>query len=129
MKARGACIGLITCAAIVAGCGGGDDAGEGAAAPKKQTLAQRHAEIERDPYELRCGDMKDKLASADITRIVQVALANDAKIAGLTQLQAGQSIFFAMTELCKDKPASYQPARAAIAGVRSGEWRADLGTP
>ena len=69
MKARGACIGLITCAAIVAGCGGGDDAGdEDTAVPKKQTLAQRHAEIERDPYELRCGDMKDKVASADITR-------------------------------------------------------------
>ena len=129
MKARTTLIGLMSCAAIAAGCGNGDEGEQSAGAPKKQTLAQRHAELERNPYAIRCADMKDKLASADITRVVQVALANDAGIRGLTQLQAGQSIFFAMTELCKTKPASYQPAHAAIAGVRSGEWRADLGTP
>ena len=40
-----------------------------------------------------------------------------------------QSIFFAITEVCKGKPGSYKPARPAIAGVRSGEFVADLESP
>jgi hypothetical protein len=55
-----------------------------------------------------------------------VALADDAKIRGLNRLQASQSIYYAITELCKSKPGSYQPAEDAIAGVRSGEFRAQL---
>ena len=57
---------------------------------------------------------------------VQNALADDAKIRGLNQLQASQSIYFAITELCKAKPDSYRPAKDAIAAVRSGELRAEL---
>ena len=47
----------------------------------------------------------------------------------LNRLRASQSIFFAITELCKGKPASYRPARPAISGVRSGEFVADLSAP
>ena len=61
--------------------------------------------------------------------MVQYALADDAKIPGLNRLRASQSIYFAITELCKGKPGSYKPARPAIAGVRSGEYLADLGAP
>jgi hypothetical protein len=57
---------------------------------------------------------------------VQYALADDAKIRGLNRLQASQSIYFAITELCKAKPGSFRPAKDAIAGVRSGEFRAQL---
>ena len=57
---------------------------------------------------------------------MQNALASDAKIRGLNQLQASQSIFYAITELCKSKPGSYRPAKDAIAAVRSGELRAEL---
>ena len=89
----------------------------------RQTAA-RHAQLEKNPYDLRCADLRDKLASADITRTVQNALASDAKIRGLNQLQASQSIFYAITELCKAKPGSYRPAKDAIAAVRSGELRA-----
>jgi hypothetical protein len=60
---------------------------------------------------------------------VQYALADDAKIRGLTRLQSSQSIFYAITELCEERPSSYEPAEDAIAAVRSGELRADLGTP
>ena len=69
---------------------------------------------------------RDKLAAARITRTVQVALADDAKIRGLNRLQASQSIYYAITELCKSQPGSYRPAEDAIAGVRSGEFRAQL---
>jgi hypothetical protein len=119
---------LLACAALAAGCGNDDESGSDPAA-KRVSLAQRHAQLEKDPYALRCADIRDKLASARITRIVQYALADDAKIRGLNRLHASQSIFYAITELCKAKPGSYQPANDAIAGVRSGKYRADLGAP
>jgi hypothetical protein len=118
---------LLACAALAVGCG--DDEPDSEPAKKGVSLAQRHAQIEKNPYDLRCSDTRDKVASADITRRVQYALADDAQIPGLNRLQASQSIFFAITELCKAKPGSYQPATDAIAGVRSGKYRADLGAP
>jgi hypothetical protein len=120
--------GLVLCAAVAAGCG--EEAPEEQAAKKPTiTVAERTAQLDQDPYDLRCADLADKVASADMTRRVQYALADDAKIPGLYRLRASQSIFFAITEICKEKPASYQPARPAIAGVRSGEFVADLGAP
>jgi hypothetical protein len=130
MRTRQLFVALAASAAVAAGCGDDEPAGEAAANAAKQNstagLAKRHAQLERDPYALRCGDIRDKLASADITRIVQYALADEAQIRGLNRLQASQSIFFAITELCKAKPDSYRPANDAIAGVRSGEFRAKL---
>ena len=128
MAAQRALIALALCGAIAAGCGDNDDA-EQAAAPGKPTLAQRQAQLETDPYDLRCADIRDKVNSARMTRIVQYALADDAKIPGLNRLQAGQSIFYAITELCEAKPDSDRPARKAVAAVRSGKYRADLATP
>ena len=120
--------GLVLCAAVATGCG--------EAAPEKQaakepsvTLAERQAQLDQDPYDLRCADLADKVASARMTRRVQYALADDAAIPGLDRLRASQSIFFAITEVCKGKPGSYKPARPAISGVRSGEFVADLATP
>ena len=118
---------LAVCAAVATGCGEAES--ELPAATPQATLAERQAQLERDPYDLRCADLSDKVASARMTRIVQFALADDAKVRGLSRLRASQSIFYAITEVCKGEPGSYQPARTAIAGVRSGEYRADLGTP
>ncbi len=120
--------GLVLCAAVATGCG--------EAAPEKQaakepavTIAERQAQLDQDPYDLRCADLADKIASARMTRRVQYALADDSAIPGLDRLRASQSIFYAITEVCKGKPGSYKPARPAISGVRSGEWVADLSTP
>jgi hypothetical protein len=127
MRARHTLIGLASCAAIAAGCGDDDNQTAGSQGKAKTvSVAERHALLKTDPYALRCSDIRDKLAAADITRTVQVALADDAKIRGLNRLQASQSIYYAITELCKSKPGSYQPAEDAIAGVRSGEFRAEL---
>jgi hypothetical protein len=122
-------IALAACAALAAGCG--EDASDEAGGPTAERvgLAERHALLEQDPYALRCSDIEDKVASADISRRVQYALADEARIKGLNRLQSSQSIYYAITELCKDRPGSYQPADHAIAAVRSGELRADLGTP
>jgi hypothetical protein len=120
--------GLVLCAAVATGCG--------EAAPEKQAakpayvaVAERTAQLDQDPYDLRCADLADKVASASMTRRVQYALADDAEIPGLDRLRASQSIFYAITEVCKGKPGSYKPARPAISGVRSGEFVADLSTP
>jgi hypothetical protein len=126
MSRRQTLIGLIACGAIAAGCGDDETGAGGKNEPKRVDVAARHAELEKNPYDLRCADMRDKVASARITRIVQYALADDAKIRGLNRLQASQSIFYGMTELCKAQPGSYRPAKEAIAGVRSGEFRVDL---
>jgi hypothetical protein len=119
---------LLACAALAVGCGDDGEPGSEPAAARAG-LAQRHAQLEKNPYALRCADIRDKVASARLTRIVQYALADDAKIRGLNRLRASQSIFYAITELCKAKPGSYQPADDAVAAVRSGKYRADLGAP
>jgi hypothetical protein len=118
----------MACAAIAAGCGGddGDTSTKAADEAKPVDVAARTAQLERNPYDLRCSDLSDPVASARMSRVVQYALADDAKIRGMNRLQASQSIYFAITELCKAKPGSYQPAKDAIAAVRSGELRAEL---
>jgi hypothetical protein len=126
MSRRQTLIAFVACGTIAAGCGDGD-AGSGSKAQAKPVdLAARHAQLEKNPYDITCADIRDKVASAYITRVVQVALADDAKIPGLNRLQASQSIFYGITELCRAKPGSYRPAKDAIAGVRSGEFRAEL---
>ena len=120
--------GLVLCAAVAAGCG--EEAPEERAVKDPSVaLAERQAELEQDPYDLRCADLADEVASAEMTRRVQYALADDAKIPRLNRLRASQSIYFAITEICKEKPGSYKPARPAIAAVRNGEYLADLGAP
>ena len=118
---------VVLSAAVAAGCGA--EASEERAAKPSISIAERQVQLEQDPYDLRCSDLVDKVASARMTRIVQYALADAARIPGLTRLRASQSIFFGITEVCKGKPGSYKPARPAISGVRNGEYLADLGSP
>lgn len=131
MSTRTTLIPFIAAAAFAAGCGddgsGGGSTDE-AKAPKPSPAA-RQAQLEKDPYDLRCRDLSDPITMARATRIVQNALADDAKIPDLNRLQASQSIYYAITEICKEKPGDFRPAEPAIASVRTGEYRADLGTP
>ena len=122
---------LALCAAFATGCGDDAPVQEERAAAKAPAadMAERQAQLDQDPYDLRCADLADKVASARMTRRVQYALADDARIPGLNRLRASQSIFFAITEVCKGKPGSYKPARPAISGVRDGEFVADLSKP
>jgi hypothetical protein len=129
MRTSAILTGLVVSAAVAAGCGEDTPQERAAAKDPAAVLAEREAQLEQDPYDLSCADVADKVASASLTRRVQYALADDARIRGMSRLRASQSIFFAITEICQDKPASYKPARPAIAGVRSGEFVADLGAP
>jgi hypothetical protein len=128
MKTSVILTGLVVSAAVAAGCGD-DTSQERAAKAPAVTLAERQVQLEQDPYDLACADLADKVASARMTRRAQYALADDARIPGMSRLRASQSIYFAITEICKGKPASYKPARPAIASVRSGEFVADLDSP
>lgn len=119
--------GLVLCGAVAAGCGEAAPEEQAAKAPTV-TLTERRAQLDQNPYDIRCADLADKVNSAGMTQMVQYALADDARIPRLNRVRASQSIFFAMTEICKAKPGSYEPARPAISGVRSGEFLADLRT-
>lgn len=106
------------------GCGG-DSRQEAAAKPRPTATADPN----KDPYAINCGDLADPLAAGEMSRRATVKLARKADISGLSQLRASQSIYFAMTELCKENDASYTPAADAVAAVERGEYRADLGAP
>ena len=121
--------GLVLCAAVATGCGEDGGAPPAKAPEPVVDLAERQAAARPGPVRpaLRGPGRQGRVGG--MTRRVQYALADDAKIPGLNRLRASQSIFFAITEVCKGKPGSYKPARPAIAGVRSGEYLADLGSP
>jgi hypothetical protein len=104
------------------------DSDEPRAEPKAPKLAAARA-IDGDPYALACGHVRDQQKWARVTRRATVAIADHEKFAPLNRLQATQSLFYAMTELCKGRPASYEPAQAAVSAVQRGEYRANLGTP
>jgi uncharacterized lipoprotein YajG len=117
---------LAVSAVLLAACGGEDE--ESRKKPKAPQLASAVV-IDGDPYAIACGHVRDQQKWADVTRRATVALSDRERITGLSRLQATQSIFFAMTELCKGKPASREPAGAAVEAVRQGKYRADLGAP
>jgi hypothetical protein len=113
-------------AATVSACGAGDSASRHAA--KGPPLASAAA-LEQHPYAISCGHVTDQEHWAEQTRLATVTIADDVRMRGLNRLQKTQSLFYAMTELCKGRPPSYQPAATAIKAVRSGRYRADLNQP
>lgn len=113
---------LVTCAAMLAaGCGEDESPKAAAKAPLASAAA-----LERDPHALSCGHVTDQLEWADETRRATVAIADGMRTPGLNRLRRTQSLFYALTELCKDRPASHQPVDAAIDAVKAGRYRADL---
>lgn len=131
MNTRHTLVALMAAAALTAGCGNDDD-GDGSAAGSGPTgqakvvdVAERRAQLEQDPYAVRCSDIRDEHSTRN-TRMVQHALAADVKVSGMSELAVSQSIYYALTEVCKSKPGSHEPAKDAIAGVRSGKYRAEL---
>jgi uncharacterized lipoprotein YajG len=117
---------LAVSALLLTACGGNDE--EIRTTSKAPELASA-AVVDRDPYAIACGHVRDQHSWGDVTRRATVAIADQERIRKLNRLQATQSLFFAMTELCKGRPPSYQPAKAAARGVQEGEFEANLGAP
>ena len=128
MTTRHMLMALMAGAALAAGCGDEDDSeatAQAAAKTEVVDVAARRAALEQDPYSVRCSDIRDEHSTRN-TRMVQHALAADVEIRGMGELAISQSIYYGITEVCKGKPGSFEPAAEAIAGVKSGRYRAEL---
>lgn len=99
----------------------GEDDAE-APAERAAKLAPASA-IEADPYAITCGHVRDQLEWADVTRQATVAIADRERFKELNRLRASQSVYYALTEVCKRQPATYEPAHVAADGVRDGTYR------
>ena len=111
---------LAAAAALIGACGEGDT-GAPAQAPAPK-IAPASA-TEADPYAITCGQVRDQQQWAHVTRQATFAIADREQFSDLNRLRASQSLYYAMTELCKQKPATFEPARGAAEGVRDGTFR------
>ena len=126
---------VLLLAALAAVCRDSDGAGgERLAAGGERYAAarERGRELARDPYDLTCGDLRRQTTQlrARITHTAERALARHPSlhryVARHTLSRAVQSSHHANSEICKRRPPEFRPAREAIAGVRSGRYRAEL---
>jgi hypothetical protein len=119
--------------AVVAGCGGDD--GERPSVNGRPDPAHVR-EVARDPYALTCGDLARQQLHPESAKLViraEFALAQvpelRRRVAEQTLNRTGRSVYFALTEVCKGRDASFRPGRLAVAGVRSGRYLAARGRP
>lgn len=116
----------LAAAALAGGCGAEQE-------PRPETRAATPLPaartVEKDPYAITCGHVRDQLEWGRLTRRATVAIADRERVPGLNRLRLTQSLFYAMTELCKGQPAQYRPAEEAVQGVRKGVYVADLSAP
>jgi hypothetical protein len=113
--------------ALAAGCDDGERPASGVA-PDPEHMRK----VARNPYALTCRDLA-RQSHPEGTRIVirvQTALTREPalrrRVAELGVQRVNQSVYFALTEVCRGRDRSFQPARLALEGVRSGRYRSDL---
>jgi hypothetical protein len=132
LRARRLVGGLAIClTALAAGCG---DAAEPRVAG---TPDPEHAEeVARDPYAVTCGDLARQPLHPESQKLViraEFALARDPSLRRIrlkeTLNRTGRSVYYAMTELCKGRRPSFEPARPAVAAVRRGKYLAARNRP
>jgi hypothetical protein len=120
---------LIQCLAALAllgGCGE-DERGAGGS-----TDSNRAQEVGRNPYLLACGDLarQSRPEGARLVIRAQAALTREPalreRVRGQGPQRVNQSVYFAVTEVCKGRDPSFKPARLAVKGVQSGQYRSDL---
>jgi hypothetical protein len=113
---------LVILAVVVAGCGGDDP-------DPAASLREHHAAVARDPYKLTCDDLARQPETSTNQRLVinaEFALADAPvlreRVEAMTANRVGRSVYWALTELCRGRDASYLPARAAVEAVRDGKY-------
>jgi len=119
---------LVAAALAFAAIGCGNDTSE-PSTPRSVSAAGARLDPNKDPHNITCGDLADKVASGALSRRAQFALAAEARVKDMSRLRVAQSIFFGMTELCKGAELSYTPAADAVRGVERGNYIADLDAP
>ena len=118
-------------AMVAAGCGEERDR------PVSGTPDPDHArEVARNPYAVTCGDLERQPLHPESAKLViraEFALAREPAlekvVAKETLNRTGRSVYFAMTEICKGREASFEPARRAVAAVRRGKYLAARNRP
>ena len=91
--------------------------------------ADHAAEVARNPYALTCGDLASQSTSSTSQRMVigvEFALADEPalrdRVKAMTENRVGRSIYWAMTELCRGRDASFTPGADAVEAVRRGKY-------
>lgn len=134
MKLRGMLSLLLVAAALGAGCGDDDDEEP----PRVSGMPERtHAEeVDRNPYELTCRDLARQTLHPESAKLViraEFALAQVPElrevVARETLNRTGRSVYYGLTQICKNRPPSFKPAKLAIAGVLEGKYLAARNRP
>jgi hypothetical protein len=93
-------------------------------------------EVARNPYLVTCADLAAQPRSPEASRLVikaEFALAQVPElrkvVAKETLNRTGRSVYYGLTEECKGRPPSFEPAEPAVAGVLSGKYRAARNRP
>jgi hypothetical protein len=114
---------LAVVAAVATGCGEDDRRVAGI------SEAKHREQVASNPYALTCRDLARQPQSSTNQRLVitaEFALAQEPvlrrRVAEMTLNRAGRSVYWALTEICKGRAASFEPARAAVDAVRQGKY-------
>ena len=114
---------LIVVVLALTGCGGEEQRAAAVADP------EHRAEVERDPYALTCGDLARQSETSTTQRLVihvEFTLAAEPvlreRVEQMTANRVGRSIYWALTEVCKGRDASFRPGRDAVRAVRQGRY-------
>ena len=93
-------------------------------------------EVARNPYLVSCADLAAQPRSPEASRLViqaEFALAQVPElrkvVAKETLNRTGRSVYFGLTEECRGRSPSFEPAKTAVAGVLSGKYRAARNRP
>jgi hypothetical protein len=114
-------------AVLVVGCGEQEQAADSRVAGTPDPAHAR--EVDRNPYALTCGDIARQPEHTDSQKLViraEFALAQEPvlrkRVRAMTLNRAGRSVYWAMTELCKGRDASFTPGKDAVEAVRHGKY-------
>ena len=131
-SADGRLVLILAAAALAAGCG--DDQREPRVSGGPDPGHAR--EVERNPYAVTCGDLRRQPLHPDSARLVihaEFALAREPVLRKQrlkqTLNRTGRSVYYAMTEICKGRDGSFEPAQAAVEAVRRGKYGAAKNRP
>jgi hypothetical protein len=124
---------LLAALFAVAGCGGDEQEQR---ITRGEPDPEHVREVARDPYLVTCADLAAQPRSPEASRLViqaEFALARDPALRRVVEVETlnrtGRSVYYALTEVCKGRRPSFEPARLAVEGVRQGRYRAARNRP
>jgi hypothetical protein len=125
---------LVAAFFALAGCDGEDQTEQRSA--RGEPDPEHVREVARDPYLVTCADLAAQPRSPEASRLViqaEFALAQVPElrkvVAKETLNRTGRSVYYGLTEECKGRHPSFEPAKLAVAGVLSGKYRAARNRP